>query len=119
MKNPNCSSVALAWVTLLSLFTISFAGLASAQPSPPSSAPSNWGPISISLEDFEYPYPVEYMNFSVYGEEVRIAYMDVAPTGPANGRSVILHHGGLYYGWYCSGERPAWLGQVFKANNSL
>ena len=90
MKNPNCSFVALAWVTLLSLFTISFAGLASAQPSPPSSAPSNWGPISISLEDFEYPYPVEYMNFSVYGEEVRIAYMDVAPTGPANGRSVII-----------------------------
>ena len=107
MKNPNCSFVALAWVTLLSLFTISFAGLASAQPSPPSSAPSNWGPISISLEDFEYPYPVEYMNFSVYGEEVRIAYMDVAPTGPANGRSVVLHHGGLYYGWYWSEQIKA------------
>ena len=73
MKNPNGSSVVLAWVTLLSFFIISFAGLASAQPSPPSSAPSDWGPISISLEEFAYPYPVEYMNFSVYGEEVRIA----------------------------------------------
>jgi pimeloyl-ACP methyl ester carboxylesterase len=47
------------------------------------------------------------MNFSVYGEEVRIAYMDVAPTGPANGRSVILHHGGLYYGWYWSEQIKA------------
>jgi len=40
------------------------------------------------------------MNFSVYGEDVRIAYMDVAPTGPANGRTVIFHHGGYYYSWY-------------------
>jgi len=40
------------------------------------------------------------MNFSVYGEDVRVAYMDVAPTGPANGRTVIFHHGGYYYGWY-------------------
>jgi len=40
------------------------------------------------------------MNFSVYGEDVRIAYMDVAPTGPANGHTVIFHHGGYYYGWY-------------------
>ncbi|MEC7860503.1 MAG: alpha/beta hydrolase, partial [Pseudomonadota bacterium] len=40
------------------------------------------------------------MNFSVYGEDVRIAYMDVAPTGSANGRTVIFHHGGYYYSWY-------------------
>jgi pimeloyl-ACP methyl ester carboxylesterase len=107
MKNSNCSPVVLAWATLLSLFTISFAGVASAQSSPPSSAPSDWGPMSISLEEFEYPYSLEYMNFSVYGEEVRIAYMDVAPTGPANGRSVVLHHGGLYYGWYWSEQIKA------------
>ena len=24
--------------------------------------------MSNSLEEFEYPYPTEYMNFSVYGE---------------------------------------------------
>ena len=40
------------------------------------------------------------MNFSVYGKDVRLAYMDVAPTGPANGRTVIFHHGGYYYSWY-------------------
>lgn len=100
MSKSRCSFWATAWITLLSLVTISFASVASAQSAPPSSAPADWGPMSISLDEFEYPYPVEYMNFSVYGEDVRIAYMDVAPTGRANGRTVILHHGGLYYGWY-------------------
>ena len=47
------------------------------------------------------------MNLSVYGEDVRIAYMDVAPTGPANGRTVIFHHGGLYYGWYWEDQMHA------------
>lgn len=107
MKNSRCSSGALSWGALLSLFTISFAGVVSAQSAPPSSPPADWGPLSISLEEFEYPYPVEYMNFSVYGEDVRVAYMDVAPTGPANGRTVILHHGGLYYGWYWSKQIKA------------
>ena len=97
MRNSRYLSL---WVTLLSLVIVSYAGLLSAQSSPPSSPPADWGPISISLEEYEYPYPVEYMNFSVYGEDVRIAYMDVAPRGPSNGRTVILHHGGLYYGWY-------------------
>ena len=84
-------------LTAIAVFT---PGVVSAQAAPPQSAPANWGPISINLEEYDYPYPVEYMNFSVYGENVRVAYMDVAPTGPANGRTVIFHHGGYYYGWY-------------------
>jgi pimeloyl-ACP methyl ester carboxylesterase len=79
----------------------------SAQSSPPDKPPAHWGPISINLEEIEYPYPVEYMNFSVYGEDVRIAYMDIAPTGPANGRTVIFHHGGFYYGWYWKEQMAA------------
>ena len=77
-----------------------FSGKAFAQAAPPRSAPADWGPVSINLEEYDYPYPVTYMNFSVYGKDVRIAYMDVAPTGPANGRTVIFHHGGYYYSWY-------------------
>lgn len=83
----------------------------SAQSSPPQSPPADWGPMSINLEEFEYPYPVEYMNFNVYGQDVRIAYMDVAPVGAANGRTVILHHGGLYYGWY-------WKEQIAALSNA-
>ena len=84
-------------LTAIAVFTSS---VVSAQSGPPHSAPASWGPISINLEEYDYPYSVEYMNFSVYGEDVRIAYMDVAPTGPANGRTVIFHHGGYYYSWY-------------------
>ena len=91
------SNRSLSLLTAIAIFTSS---LASAQSAPPRSAPADWGPVSINLEEYDYPYSVEYMDFRVYGEDVRVAYMDVAPTGPANGRTVILHHGGLYYSWY-------------------
>ena len=62
---------------LLAAIAVSASSPVSAQSAPPHSAPADWGPISINLEEYEYPYPVEYMNFSVYGKDVRIAYMDV------------------------------------------
>lgn len=107
MKNLRRWSGSHTREALLALFALLFAGNAVAQSAPPPSPPTDWGPISINLEEFEYPYPVEFMNLNVYGEDVRIAYMDVAPTGPANGRTVILHHGGLYYGWYWSKQIEA------------
>ncbi len=75
-------------------------GAAFAQPAPPPSPPADWGPVSMNLEEIEYPYPVSYLDFRIYNEDVRLAYMDVAPSGATNGRTVIFHHGGLYYGWY-------------------
>ena len=47
------------------------------------------------------------MNFRVFDQDVRIAYMDVAPTGPANGRTVLFKHGGSYYGWYWASQIEA------------
>ena len=67
---------------------------------PPPEPPADWGPISINMEEIEYPHPVEFIDLEVFGQDVRIAYMDVPPVGLANGRSVVLHHGGSYYGWY-------------------
>jgi len=78
-----------------------------AQAAPPATAPAHWGPVAINLEEFEYPYPVHYMDFRLYNQDVRIAYMDVAPSGQANGRTVIFHHGGLYYGWYWAAQAEA------------
>jgi pimeloyl-ACP methyl ester carboxylesterase len=72
-----------------------------AQPhQPPAEPPAEWGAISINMEEIEYPHPVKFMNLKVYGQNVRIAYMDVAPVGSANGRAAVFHHGGSYYGWY-------------------
>jgi pimeloyl-ACP methyl ester carboxylesterase len=78
-----------------------------AQASPPASPPADWGPISINMEEIEYPHPVEFLNLRLFEQDVRIAYMDVAPTGPSNGRAVVLHHGGSYYGWYWEAQIEA------------
>ena len=45
------------------------------------------------LEGFAYPYPVERFRFPSQRQEVSMALMDVAPTGPAKGRTVVLLHG--------------------------
>ena len=49
-------------------------------------------PYGIDLEGFAYPHPVDLLPLANDGEQLRMAYMDVAPTQP-NGRVVILLHG--------------------------
>jgi pimeloyl-ACP methyl ester carboxylesterase len=78
-----------------------------AQHAPPSRPPAEWGPISINLEEIQYPYPVRFFNLNLFGQDVRIAYMDVAPAGKANGQTVLLLHGGSYYGWYWKAQIEA------------
>lgn len=57
-------------------------------------------PVSISCEECPYPYPSEYLPLTLYGQDVRMAYMDVAPEGAANGRTVVLLHGNNFAGFY-------------------
>ena len=48
----------------------------------------------ICLEEYAYPYPVRFL--AVYDElqPVReLAYMDIPPSGEANGKTVVLMHG--------------------------
>lgn len=59
--------------------------------------------LSITLENVQYAYPVKYFPVSVDGQDVRMAYMDVAPTQMANGRTVVLFHGKNFGGYYWSG----------------
>jgi len=49
-------------------------------------------PYGIGLEGFAYPYPVNMLPLVNNGEQVRMAYMDVASPQP-NGRTVVLLHG--------------------------
>lgn len=58
--------------------------------------------LSITLENIKYPYPVKFLPLSVEGQDIRMAYMDVAPTTTANGRSVMLFHGKNFGGYYWS-----------------
>ncbi len=54
--------------------------------------PAQREPYGIGLEGFAYPYPVSMLPLVNDGEQVRMAYMDVAPAQP-NGRTVVLLHG--------------------------
>ena len=40
-----------------------------------------------------YPYPVSYLPLTLYGQDLRIAFMDVPPLGQPNGHTVLLFHG--------------------------
>ncbi|MBA8879056.1 alpha/beta fold hydrolase [Phyllobacterium myrsinacearum] len=50
------------------------------------------------LEGFAYPYPIQHFAFVSQGRTLSMAYMDIAPKGPANGRTVVLLHGKNYCG---------------------
>jgi pimeloyl-ACP methyl ester carboxylesterase len=65
-------------------------------------APADAKAFSPTLEDVPYPYPVQQMKLTMYGHDVRMAYMDVPAAAQANGRTVVLLHGMNFYGEYWS-----------------
>jgi pimeloyl-ACP methyl ester carboxylesterase len=65
---------------------------------PPSEPPAEWGPVSPDLEEIEYPYPVGYLELNRFGQNMRMAYMDVPAAGTPNGQTVVLFHGMNFYG---------------------
>lgn len=56
-------------------------------------------PLSITLENVDYPYPVSFMPVTIEGQDLRMAYMDIKPIKP-NGSAVILFHGKNFAGYY-------------------
>ena len=70
-------------------------------------APTDVAPGSITYEDIPYPHPVKFMPLTLYGQDVRMAYMDVPPAGAANGRIVTLFHGMNFGGFYFGGPIQA------------
>lgn len=70
--------------------------------------------LSITLENVKYAYPVKYFPISVEGQDIRMAYMDVAPTQMANGRTVVLFHGKNFGGYYWAGVIKALTARGFR-----
>jgi pimeloyl-ACP methyl ester carboxylesterase len=85
---------------------------AQAPAAPPT--PADVKPGSITCDECPYPYPSSYLPFTTYGQEVRLAYMDVAPTGPANGHTVALFHGMNFAGFYWGGPIDALRKEGFR-----
>src|SRR6266404_4487681 len=77
-------------------------------------APTDVKPGSITYEDIAYPYPVAYLPLTVYGQDVRMAYMDVPPAGQPNGRVVVLLHGMNFGGFYFAGPIDALRKEGFR-----
>jgi len=67
--------------------------------------------LSITLDNVKYPYPVKYFPIRTEGQDIKMAYMDVAPTAAANGKTAILFHGKNFGGYY-------W-GNVIKALTNI
>jgi pimeloyl-ACP methyl ester carboxylesterase len=63
-------------------------------------APTHVPALGICLEEYQYPYPVRFLPLSNDLRPLKMAYMDIAPKGEPNGKTVILFHGkafGCYY----------------------
>jgi pimeloyl-ACP methyl ester carboxylesterase len=71
-------------------------------PTPPEVKPG-----SITCEDVPYPFPTAYLPVTLYGQDLRLAYMDVAPLGQPNGHTVVLLHGNNFAGFYFGGPIDA------------
>ncbi|MBN2990991.1 alpha/beta hydrolase [Pseudomonas cedrina subsp. fulgida] len=69
------------------------AGLLTASATPVLAAP--YGP---ELQGFKYPYPLQHFDFQSQGKTLQMGYMDVAPKGRANARTVVLMHGKNFCG---------------------
>ncbi len=57
-------------------------------------------PLSISMENYDYPYPVKLFPLTIESQDLRMAYMDIPPEGPPNGVTVLLLHGKNFFGAY-------------------
>jgi pimeloyl-ACP methyl ester carboxylesterase len=105
----------------VSVLTTSILALATGTGAPPGAAaqmilepPAHYGPMSVNLEDVEYPFEVKYLPLTLYGEDVRLAYMDELPTAPANGRTVVLLHGMNFFAEYWGGTMEALRDEGFR-----
>jgi pimeloyl-ACP methyl ester carboxylesterase len=55
--------------------------------------------LGLCLENYEYPFPVQYISLTIQGQPLKMAFMDVQPAS-ANGKVILLLHGKNFNGAY-------------------
>ncbi|WP_028944200.1 alpha/beta fold hydrolase [Pseudomonas vranovensis] len=73
---------------MLRLSTLALSGLLASHAF--AAQPPTYG---AQLEGFDYPYPLKHFDFQSQGQPLQMGYMDVAASGKANGRTLVLMHG--------------------------
>ena len=86
--------------SLLSLVATVAAAQTNQVPAPQVPTPTDVKPGSITCEECPYPFPSSYLPLTLYGQDVRMAFMDVAPQGTPNGHTVMIFHGNNFAGFY-------------------
>jgi len=86
--------------SLVATVVLAMASTAYAQTRPVVPTPTDVKPGSITSEDVPYPFPSSYLPLTLYGQDVRMAFMDVAPAGTPNGKTVMIFHGNNFAGFY-------------------
>ena len=61
--------------------------------SPGASRSESGRAIDPEASNYDYPYPVRFFSFDAQRQPLRMAYLDVAATAKANGKTVLLLHG--------------------------
>ncbi len=87
---------ALSCILLMSLSLVLLAHSGSGQ----EQAPVYTTPLGIALDEYPYPYPVQFLTLNIDGQQLRMAYMDVAPKDWDGKRAAVLLHGKNFYGSY-------------------
>jgi pimeloyl-ACP methyl ester carboxylesterase len=95
-------------------FVFAASAAAQAQQARPVEPAPDVQPGSITSEDVPYPHPVSYLALTLYGQDVRMAFMDVPPMGQPNGHTVLLLHGNNFAGFYWGGPIDALRKQGFR-----
>ncbi len=104
----------LKTVSTLVFAALSATAAAAAQTPAQVPAPADLKPGSINCEDCPYPYPTSYLPLTLYGQDVRMAFMDVAPASTPNGHTVVLLHGNNFAGFYFGGPIDALRTEGFR-----
>jgi pimeloyl-ACP methyl ester carboxylesterase len=69
-------------------------------------APTGGALADGMLSDFRYPYAVQRFDFASQGQELEMAYMDIRPSVPSNGKTIVLLHGKNFCGATWEGVIP-------------
>src|ERR1700722_10836901 len=62
--------------------------------------PASLPALGICLEEYEYPYSVQFLPLTSDLQPVSMGYGDIPPSGPPNGQTVVLFHGKAFGGYY-------------------